>query len=157
MTDLKQRIYSLAQQIADDQDLEIFDVELFGKGKLLLRVTVDKEGGVTLGDCERYSKRLGTLLDIENPLSQSYTLEVTSPGLDRPLRDIHDFEKNKGKLIRIITSEKVENQNFFIGRIINLSGDTITVDANDREINIPFHSIKKARLEIELTCQKNSV
>ena len=157
MTDLKQRIYSLAQQIADDQDLEIFDVELFGKGKLLLRVTVDKEGGVTLDDCERYSRRLGALLDIENPLSQSYTLEVTSPGLDRPLRDIHDFEKNKGKLIRIITSEKVENQNFFIGRIINLSGDTITVDANDREINIPFHSIKKARLEIELTCQKNSV
>jgi len=157
MTDLKQRITKLAQQVAEDQELEIFEVELLGKGKLLLRVTVDKEGGVTLDDCGRYSRRLGTLLDIENPLSQSYTLEVTSPGLDRPLRGIHDFEKNKGRLVRIITAEKVDNQNFFIGRIINLSGDTITLRANDHEINIPFHLITKARLEIELTCQKNSV
>lgn len=157
MTDLKERITNLAQQVAEDQELEIFEVELFGKGKLLLRVTVDKEGGVTLDDCERYSRRLGTLLDIENPLSQSYTLEVTSPGLDRPLRGIHDFEKNKGRLVRIITAEKVENQNFFIGRIINLTGDTITLRVNDRETNIPFHFITKARLEIELTCQKNSV
>jgi len=157
MTDLKQRIYSLAERVADDQELEIFDVQLLGKGKLLLRVTVDKEGGVTLDDCERYSKRLGTLLDIENPLSQSYTLEVTSPGLDRPLRGMHDFEKNKGRLVRIITSEKVENQNFFIGRIMGLSGDTVILHVNDHEINIPFHFITKARLEIELTCQKNSV
>ena len=157
MTDLKQRISNLAQQVAEDQELEIFDVELLGKGKLLLRVTVDKVGGVTLDDCERYSRKLGAFLDIENPLSQSYTLEVTSPGMDRPLRGIHDFEKNKGRLVRIITSEKVENQNFFIGRIIDLSGDTITVHVNDREINIPFHIITKAQLEIELTCQKNSV
>lgn len=157
MTDLKQRIYSLAERVADDQELEIFDVQLLGKGKLLLRVTVDKEGGVTLDDCERYSKRLGTLLDIENPLAQSYTLEVTSPGLDRPLRGMHDFEKNKGRLVRIITSEKVENQNFFIGRIMGLSGDTVTLHVNDHEINVPFHFITKARLEIELTCQKNSV
>lgn len=157
MTDLKQRISNLAQQVAEDQELEIFDVELLGKGKLLLRVTVDKESGVTLDDCEQYSRRLGALLDIENPLAQSYTLEVTSPGMDRPLRGIHDFEKNKGRLVRIITSEKVENQNFFVGRIAGVSGDTITLRVNDREINIPFHIITKARLEIELTCQKNSV
>lgn len=156
MSDIRQRVSKLAGQIADEQGVELFDVELLGKGKLLLRVFIDKEGGITLDDCERFSKSLGALLDVENPFPGSYTLEVSSPGIDRPLRHLHDFEKNKGKLVRVITKEKVENQNFFIGRIAGIHDNSVALLVHEREITIPFDNISKAKLEIELKCQKNS-
>jgi ribosome maturation factor RimP len=156
MDDIKQKVLRLAKHVADEQGLELFDIELSGKGKLLLRVIIDKEGGVTLDDCERLSKNLGAVLDVEDPFSGPYTLEISSPGLDRPLKGIVDFEKNKGKLARIITKEKIENQNFFIGRIITVESDLIKLLVNDREIDVPFEKISKARLEVELKCQKNS-
>jgi len=150
MSDIKQRVLHLAMQIADEQGAEIFDIELLGKRKFLLRVVVDKEGGVTLDDCERFSKSLGAVLDIEDPFPGSYTLEVSSPGLDRPLKSINDFKKNKGKLARIITGEEIENQKFFIGRILEVSNDFVKLLVNKREIDIPFEKISKARLEVEL-------
>lgn len=149
MNDLRQKILDLARQIADEQAVEIFDIELLGKGKLLLRVIIDKEGGVTLDDCEKFSKNLEAVLDVEDLFPGSYTLEISSPGLDRPLRGIKDFEKNTGKLARIVTVEKIENRKFFIGRIIKVDGDFVKLLVNDREIDIPFEKISKARLEVE--------
>jgi ribosome maturation factor RimP len=156
MNDIKQKVLNFAKQVADEQGVEIFDIELLGKGKLLLRVIIDKEGGVTLNDCERFSKSLGAVLDVENPFPWSYTLEISSPGLDRPLKGIKDFEKNTGKLARIITVEKIENQKFFIGRILEVSNDFVKLLINGRKIDIPFDRISKARLEVEFKCQKNS-
>jgi ribosome maturation factor RimP len=156
MNDIKQKVLNFAKQVADEQGVEIFDIELLGTGKLLLRVIIDKEGGVTLNDCERFSKSLGAVLDVENPFPWSYTLEISSPGLDRPLKGIKDFEKNTGKLARIITVEKIENQKFFIGRILEVSNDFVKLLINGRKIDIPFDKISKARLEVELKCQKNS-
>ncbi len=156
MNDIKQKVLNFAKQVADGQGVEIFDIELLGKGKLLLRVIIDKERGVTLNDCERFSKSLGAVLDVENPFSGSYTLEISSPGLDRPLKGIKDFEKNTGKLVRIVTVEKIENQKFFIGRILEVSNDFVKILVNGRKLDIPFDRISKARLEVELKCQKNS-
>lgn len=148
--DLKQKILEIAKQAADEQGVEIFDIELLGKGKLLLRVMIDKENGVTLDDCESFSKSLSTVLDVENPISGPYNLEVSSPGLDRPLKHIKDFEKYRDKLARIVTVEKIDNQNFFIGRIVGVSNNLIRLLVNKREIEIPFDNISKAKLEIEL-------
>ncbi|NCO67475.1 MAG: ribosome maturation factor RimP [Nitrospirae bacterium CG_4_10_14_0_8_um_filter_41_23] len=156
MNDIKQKVLNFAKQVADKQGVEIFDIELLGKGKLLLRVIIDKEEGVTLNDCERFSKSLGAVLDVENPFPGSYTLEISSPGLDRPLKGIKDFEKNTGKLTRIVTVEKIENQKFFIGRILEVSNDFVKLLVNERKIDIPFDRISKARLEVEFKCQKNS-
>jgi len=146
----------MAKQSADEHGVEIFDIEICGRGKVVLRVMIDKEGGVTLDDCARFSRSLGALLDVEDPLPRSYTLEVSSPGLDRPLRDREDFRKNLGKRARIITIEKIDNQNFFIGRILGVAGNIIMLSVNNREVAIPLEKISKARLEVELTCQKNS-
>jgi ribosome maturation factor RimP len=156
MNDIKQKVLNFAKQVADKQCVEIFDIELLGKGKLLLRVIIDKQGGVTLNDCERFSKSLGAVLDVENPFPGSYTLEISSPGIDRPLKGIKDFEKNTGKLTRIVTVEKIENQKFFIGRILEVSNDFVKLLVNERKIDIPFNRISKARLEVEFKCQKNS-
>ncbi|MBM4140557.1 MAG: ribosome maturation factor RimP [Nitrospira sp.] len=147
---IKKKVLQLATQVADEQGIEVVDVELFGKGKLLLRVVIDKEGGVTLGDCESFSRSFEAILDVEDPIPGSYTLEVSSPGLDRPLKEIKDFEKSTGKLARIVTTEKIENQNFFIGRIIEVSKVLIRLLVHEREVPIPFEKIAKARLEVEL-------
>jgi ribosome maturation factor RimP len=154
--ELKQKVLQLAEQIARQQGLEIFDVELLGKGKLLLRIMIDKEGGTSIDDCERFSKSFSALLDVEDPFPGSYTLEVSSPGLDRPLRSLKEFEKNRGSLVRVITSEKIENQNFFIGHIADIRNETVKLSIKDRAIEIPFHKISKARLEFDLKCQKSS-
>jgi ribosome maturation factor RimP len=156
MNDMKNKVIRLAKQVADEQGVELFDIELLGKGKLLLRVIIDKEGGVTLDDCEKLSKNLGAIMDIEDPLPGPYTLEISSPGLDRPLKGIMDYEKNTGKLARVVTVEKIENQNFFIGRIIKVDKQNIKLLVNAREIDIPFEKISRAKLEVELKCQKNS-
>lgn len=150
VNNVKREIESLAKRVADEHGVEVFDIELLGKGKLLLRVAIDKDGGVTLDDCERFSKSLGALLDVEDVVHRAYTLEVSSPGLDRPLRNLREFERNKGKLARIVTVEKIENQNFLVGRIADVNNDIVTLLVDDRAIDIPYDKIAKARLEIEL-------
>ncbi len=150
MDDLKNKISNLAKQLADEMGVDLFNVELIGTGRLLIRITIDKEGGVTLGDCEKFSKNFSVILDVEDPVPQSYILEISSPGLDRPLRNKEDFEKNKGKLVRMITSEKIENQNFFIGRILEIKDNFVKLLVKNRVIDIPLNKISKAKLEIEL-------
>lgn len=150
MEEIKNKVLRLAREVADEQGIEIFDIELVGKGKLLLRVFIDREDGITLDDCERFSRGLEALLDVEDPIPMSYTLEVSSPGLDRPLRVQEDFERYRGKLARIITTEKIENRNLFIGRLSEIKGDFIRLLVNDWEVDIPFDKISKARLEVEL-------
>ncbi len=150
MEGIKNRVLKLAKQVSEEQGVELFDIELLGKGKLLLRVMIDKEGGITLDDCERFSRSFEALLDVEDPIPMSYTLEVSSPGLDRPLKEMKDFEKNIGKLARIITIEKIESQNLFIGRILKVSSDFLKLLVHGREIDIPFDKISKARLEVEI-------
>jgi ribosome maturation factor RimP len=147
---IKSKVSRLAKQVAEELKVELFDIELSGRDKLLLRITIDKEGGVTLNDCERFSRSLEAILDVEDPIPVSYTLEVSSPGLDRPLRELKDFEKNMGKLARIITVEKIEGQNLFIGRISRTNNKSLRLLVNDREIDIPFEKILRARLEVEL-------
>jgi len=147
---IKEKIFAIADRVAEQHGVDIADIEILGQGKLLLRVFIDKEGGVTLGDCELFSKSLSAALDIEDPVSGPFTLEVSSPGLDRPLKSLKDFEKNKGKLARIVTMEKIDNQNFIIGRIGEIANSSITLLVNDRSVVIPFDTITKARLEIEL-------
>ena len=150
MSDLRQKVSRLAEQVADEQGVELFDIELLGKGKLLVRTLIDKKDGITLDDCERFSKSFEAVLDVENLIHGPYTIEVSSPGLDRPLRHLDDFKKNTGKLARIVTKEKIADQNFFIGRIGEISDGSIRILMNDREIVISFDDISKARLEIEL-------
>jgi ribosome maturation factor RimP len=150
MGDIKQKLTQLAEEAGDAHGVEIFDIELLGKGKLLLRVLIDKESGVTLDDCEHFSKSFGALLDVEDFIQGSYSLEVSSPGMDRPLKRLIDFEKNTGKLARIVTVDKIDNRNFFIGRISGVDKNIVKLMIKEYEIPIPFDKISKARLEIEL-------
>ena len=154
-TSIKQKIFELASQTAEDEGLELVSADILGKGKrLLLRIMVDKEGGVTIDDCQRMSRNLEALLDVEDPIKGPYVLEVSSPGIDRPLTRQKDFEKNIGKLARVVTTEKIDNQTFFVGRIIDAGEGWIRLQIEKKggnaDIFIPFDKISKARLEIEI-------
>lgn len=147
---VRQKIYELASQVAEDEGLELVSTDIRGSGKrTMLRVIVDKESGVTIGDCERMSRSLEALLDVEDPIKGSYVLEVSSPGLDRPLVRQADFEKNMERLARVVTTEKIDNQTFFIGRIIDVGEGWIRLKLDKKDIFIPTEKIAKARLEIE--------
>ncbi len=151
MVDIKKKITELADSAAGQYGVEVFDVEVAGSlRKPIVRVFIDRKEGVSLDDCEKFSKVLSALMDVEDPIRASYVLEVSSPGLDRPLRGLKDFESNVGKLARVVTKERIRNQNFFVGRIAEVKDNNITLIMNDKtEISIPFEEVSKARLEIE--------
>jgi ribosome maturation factor RimP len=151
MEDIKTKISRLADVVAGEYSVEVFDIELAGSSRRpFLRIFIEKKGGVTLADCEKFSRSLSAVLDVEDPVRNPYVLEVSSPGLDRPLRGFSDYEDNIGKLARIVTKEMIENQNFFVGRIIEARDGTVRILVNNKiEMDIAFEKISKARLEIE--------
>ena len=152
MEDIKGKISGLAGSVAAEYGVEVVDIEFAGSlRRLTVRIFIDKMGGVTLDDCERFSRAVSAVLDVEDPIKASYVLEVSSPGLDRPLKRLKDFEMSAGKLARIITKESIEKQNFFVGRIAEVRDNFIKLTMKDHVvIEIPFANISKARLEIEL-------
>lgn len=150
------RISRLASHVADEYGFEFVDVGISGSGRrTLLRIVIDREGGITLNDCSLFSRRFESLLDVEDPFAGHYTLEVSSPGLDRPLSTVADFKKNIGKLVRIITKDKIDNQGFFVGRLTDISNNSIGISVDRKghrteEVSIPFDNISRANLEIEI-------
>ncbi len=148
---IKKKVTELAQEAVEVAGVELYDVEILGQtGKMTLRITIDSEQGITIQDCETVSRQLEALLDIEDPIPGSYTLEVTSPGIDRPLRNIKEFKRFTGKLARVVTKERIDNQTFFIGRIQEVDDDTIVLKTDKKIVKIPYNIISKANLEIEL-------
>jgi len=152
---IKQKVHQLACNAAEGEGLEVVGTQILGSGRrLLLRVLVDKTGGVTIGDCERMSRSLEALLDVEDPIKGPYVLEVSSPGIDRPLITQRDFENNIGRLARIVTTGKIDGQTFFIGRIADVGEGWVRIKAEaktgEKDLFIPFGIISKAQLEIEM-------
>jgi ribosome maturation factor RimP len=115
----------------------------------VLRVFIDKEGGVTIDDCALVSRELGTLLDIHDMIPGSYTLEVSSPGLTRALRKPEDFLKFKGKKVRIKTNKDFERRKIFIGRLLEFNDGLVTVQTEAGNFSIPYVDIEKANLELD--------
>jgi ribosome maturation factor RimP len=147
-----ERVHSLAQPILVDRGLELVDVEFRRESRgWILRVYLDRPGGVTLDDCQRVSEELGDHLDVEDLIDHPYHLEVSSPGLDRPLTRESDFATFAGKAARISTQEAIQGQRNFRGRLAGLAEGAVLLDLPDgRRIRIPRGLIAKARLEIEL-------
>lgn len=152
----EQKIELIAKDIAEGCGVEIVDINFMGRGKYaLLRILIDKEGGVTLNDCETFSKRFEGHLDVEGDISGNYTLEVSSPGLDRPLKSQDDFKRNIGKLMRIITKEKIHDQSFFVGRLMGVSDSALVLSVGKKKgasenFEVTFENISRARLEVEI-------
>ena len=123
----------------------------------VVRVFIDRPGpsaspeeSVSIEDCEQVNRELSTILDVEDPLPFSYTLEVSSPGLDRPLRTSNDYERFAGRLAKIVVKEPVDNQKAFEGRLRGLDGDVVLLEApNGRMHRLPLRLITRGRLDVE--------
>ncbi|MBW7956795.1 MAG: ribosome maturation factor RimP [Deltaproteobacteria bacterium] len=149
---VEDRIRELARPVAEGFGLELVDVSYTSEyGRRVLRIYIDKPGGITVEDCERVSRELSAILDVEDPIPQSYNLEVSSPGLDRPLKTEADFSRFKGKRARIKTREPIEGRRNFKALIDDArDGEVLVTDFDGRKFTIAVINIEKARLEIEI-------
>lgn len=148
--EIERRVEGLLFPILEERGLELVEIEFIPKGrKWLLRIFLDKEGGITISDCEWVSRELGRILDIEDFIAHSYILEVSSPGLTRALKRIEDFERYKGRKCKIITRKRIEGKNDFLGIIEGREGESILIEENKKKRVIPFAEIKRANLEYE--------
>lgn len=150
--EIVERIRALAEPILTDRGLELVEVEFQRETRgWILRLYIDRPGGVTLDDCQKVSEELGDHLDVADIIDYPYHLEVSSPGLDRPLTRDADFVRFAGKAARIVTSDSIEGQRNFRGRLAGLMDGAVLLDlADGRRVRIPRDLIAKARLEIEL-------
>jgi ribosome maturation factor RimP len=147
-----ERIHHLAEQAAIDHGLELVHAEVAGPdGHPIVRVFIDKPGGVTHEDCSDVSHHLGTVLDVEDFIHSAYTLEVSSPGLERGLYKLADYERFTGSPAKLKTRSAIKSQRNFRGRIAGVSGDSVIFeDKTSGRATIPFAQIAKANLEIDV-------
>ena len=166
------QVRAIAERVARDFGLDVFDVQIRRESVgWLLRIVIDRppsatgeHGGaadeaVTLDDCQRVSTDVGVVLDVEFDFEHAYTLEVSSPGLDRPLRHLGDCRRFRGRLARFVLSEAVDGQQFICGRIAGVEPDgeqprdtpgRVVVNVGRRVHRIPWALVTRARLEVEL-------
>jgi ribosome maturation factor RimP len=166
-----ERVREIAERVAASSGLEVVDVEFLGGGSArMLRVFLDKpatgvEQGVTHEDCANFSREFGTILDVEDVVPDgSYTLEVSSPGLDRKLTKAADFARFVGSRIKLMTRQPVNNNRHFEGRLEQFENDRLTLDLSvashksrkkmgadaGKKIEIEFANVEKANLVPEI-------
>ena len=151
-----EKIRKIIEPIIRNEGLELFDVIIQKeKGQRFLRIFIDNlEREIKISDCETISNLVSYALDNENIISQHYNLEVSSPGLNRPLRNINDFIRFKGRLVKIILNSTIDLDHIvknFTGRIKDVDSNCIIMEDNKGKIvNIQYDQIAKARLEVEM-------
>ena len=146
-----ERVREMAGRVLQYVGMELVHLEMKREpGGWVLRLFIDKEGGVTLDDCSLISRQLSAQLDVEDPIEQRYTLEVSSPGLDRPLFNERDYARFAGRKVRVSTFAPIDGRRNFVGRLDGLVDGAVRLTLEgDCQVAIPHQQVAKARLEIE--------
>jgi len=145
------RIREIAERVATSEGLELVEVEYRGRSpRAILRIYIDKPAGVTVQDCQLVSQQVGTILDVEDFIEGAYTLEVSSPGLDRKLAKRSDYERFAGQQVKLALRTPHEGSRRYQGKLLGIEGDTVQVDAgNGHVMRFDYHEIEKANLVVE--------
>ncbi len=149
MGKIEDTVWKLAEPIASEQGLELIDVEYVKEGsEWYLRLFLDKDadGGVDLNDCERMSRSLSDVLEVADPVPQAYHLEVSSPGIERPLKRMKDFLRFRGEKVEIRTFAEVAGRKQFVGILGETTEDSVSLEVDGAEVRIPRALISKANL-----------
>lgn len=147
---IAQSVTELVEPVIREEGLELVDVEYKKEGQgWYLRIYIDKKGGVTVDDCQKVSRRIEDMIEIDEIVNSAYILEVSSPGLDRPLKKEKDFLRSLGKKIRVTTYSPVNNQRNFVGIIKDLSNETLYLEVNEAPIAIPLATIANAKYVLD--------
>ena len=149
---IDEQIQAVAVRITKENDLEFVHLEVLGsKRNPVVRIYIDKPGGVTHQDCSTVSRQIEAVLDAEDYVGTAYTLEVSSPGLERGLYSLKDFEKFAGSLAKIKTTAPINGQKNFRGRILRVEAEEIIFDdKTSGEVRFSYGDVAKANLEIDL-------
>ena len=150
---IAERIDSIAFEAAKEHGVEFVHSEIVGsKRNMTVRIYIDKPEGVTIEDCSTVSRSVEAVIDAEDFIPSSYVLEVSSPGLDRPLFHIKDFERYTGSKAKVKTAEAINGQSNFNGRIVAVDGEEIEFeDKTNGMVRIPFDKVEKANLKVDLS------
>jgi ribosome maturation factor RimP len=148
---IEDRVREIAEQAAIDHGLELVHAEVAGpENKPIVRIFIDKPNGVTHEDCSEVSLHVGTVLDVEDFIHSAYTLEVSSPGLERGLYKRADYERFAGSLAKMKTRNPIDGQRNFRGRLLGVEGNEVMFeDRTSGRIKVPLESIVKANLELD--------
>ena len=151
-TSIVERIDKIAGQAARDNGVEFVHSEIVGNRRnKTVRIYIDKPEGVSIEDCTNVSRSVEAVIDAEDFIPSAYVLEVSSPGLDRPLFKLQDFERFAGKKAKVKTNEAIDGQANFNGRIASVDGTEIVFDDKTNGIvRIPFEKVEKANLRVDL-------
>ena len=144
------RIWEFATQIAEGEGMEVVDVELRregSRGGRVLRLYLDKDGGPNVDDLGRVSRQLSELLDLHDIVEGAYILEVSSPGINRPLKKLEHFQRFIGKRVRVRTGDMIDGRRSFLGILAEVSSDKIKIEVEGKEYQIPFSMIEKSNYE----------
>jgi ribosome maturation factor RimP len=147
------KIHEIVERVAASSGLEVVEVELRGGGKArMLRIYIDKPGGVTHDDCSNFSREIGTIFDVEDAVpGRSYTLEVSSPGLDRRLSKPSEFERFSGNLVKLMTLDPINGNRHFEGRMTWLGDGRISLELTGRKKSKKHEAVESgSKVEIEL-------
>ncbi len=144
------RVRMILDPLLLDEGMELADIEYRRESRgWVLRLYLDKEGGITLDDCTRMSQVVGRVLDVEDFIQTPYTLEVSSPGLSRRLKTEKDFIKYRGHLIKVRTADPIQNRRQFKGRLLGISESKLEIESDGGIFQIPLSNVAKANLEID--------
>lgn len=147
---LLDRLNQLAKPVLAELGLELVELQFRReKNGWVLRLVIDRAQGVSVDDCARASREIDTLLEIEGLIDHAFTLEVSSPGLDRPLKSLDDFRRCLGRKVRVVTREPIENQQVIVGVIDLVGDDAVRLRLQKDTVSIPVANMVRARLEIE--------
>ena len=156
--DVVEQVRAVAARVAASHGLDLFDVQFRREASgMVLRVQIDRPGpaataedSVSVEDCAAVSRDLSAVLDVEDIVPAAYTLEVSSPGLDRPLRSADDYRRFAGRRAKLVMREAVDGQTFFKGRLGGVEDGRVVIDAEDRRRHlVPIGIITRANLEVE--------
>ena len=155
MNGLSEQIEQQIQRIVESEGLELVHIDYRKQGHgFLLRVDIDKDGGVNIDDCQLVSQQISTWLDVEDPIPAELELQVSSPGLDRKFYSNKDYEKFVGRLVRIKTGKAIRGLHVIVGRLKSFDGSTVVVTdpvmKKDADYAVPLADIKETRLEVEI-------
>jgi ribosome maturation factor RimP len=151
-TAVVEKVREIAERVGSSEGVEVVDVQLLGGGNSrVLRIFIDKPQGVTHADCEFMSQNAGTILDVEDVIPGGhYTLEVSSPGVERKLTRPLDFERFSGHKVKVILSEAVEGQKHWAGMLRSCVDGIVTLElASGKSVQFPLERVEKANLKFE--------
>jgi len=148
---IQRQVEELAETLVVSEGMELVDLEYRRQGpRWVLRLFIDKEDGVTIDDCANISKELGDLLDVKDIIPQAYVLEVSSPGLNRPLRKKEDFSRFAGRKVQIRLFTPMEGRKKIVGNLVGIENETVIVAAPEGRCSVALKDIDRANLVYEL-------